>query len=119
DDRALRKAVHRVKKSEAFVTQQKFDKAAADLVQAIHIPKEIIEWVPTETFIAPPRRTWRRYVQNPALLATGIAILVIAIVAVFQLIDRLNRFPGQSTALRLLTTASSNKSMMLDPVKTD
>jgi hypothetical protein len=119
DDRALRSAVHHAKKSEAYLIQQNFDKAVAALVQAISIPKEISEWVPTETFIAPARRPWKRYVQNPAFLATGIAVLVIAIVAIFQLVDRLNRFPGQSTALRLLTTASSNKSMMLDPVKTD
>ena len=119
DDRALRSAIHHAKKSEAYLIQQDFDKAVAALVQATPIPKEIIEWVPTETFIAPARRPWKRYAQNPALLATGIAILVIAIVGIFQLVDRLNRFPGQSTAQRLLITASSNKSMMLDPVKTD
>ena len=119
DDRALRTAVHHAKKTEVFVVQQNFDKAVSVLVQAIPIPKEITEWIPTETFIAPTRRAWKKYAQNPAFLATGIAVLVIAIVGILQLIDRLNRFPGESTALRLLTTASSNKAMMLDPVKTD
>ncbi|PYK31625.1 MAG: hypothetical protein DME57_03045 [Verrucomicrobia bacterium] len=119
DDRALRTAVHHGRKTETLATQQEFDKAAAALVQAIEIPKEILEWVPTETFIMPKRQPWKRYVQNPAFLATGIAIFVIAIVGTIQLIDRLNRFPGQTTAQRLLITASSNKSMMLDPVKTD
>ena len=119
DDRALRTAIHHAKKTELFATQQNFDKAVSALVQAIPIPKEITEWVPTETYIAPTRRAWKKYAQNPAFLATGIAVLVIAIVGIFQLIDRLNRFPGESTALRLLTTASSNKAMMLDPVKTD
>src|SRR5438128_1312016 len=119
DDRALRTAVHHAHKTEAFAVQQSFDKAAAALIQAIPIPKEIVEWVPTETFIAPSRQAWKKYVQNPAFLATGIAILVIAIVGIFQLIDRLNRFPGEATARRLLTTASSTHAMMLDPVKTD
>jgi hypothetical protein len=119
DERALRTAVHHARKTEAFAVQQNFDKAAAALVHAIPIPKEITEWVPTEAFIMPARRPWKRYAQHPAFLATGIAVLVIAIVGIFQLVDRWNRFPGQSTALRLLTTASSNKSMMLDPVKTD
>jgi hypothetical protein len=119
DDRALRSAIHHAKKTEPFATQQNFDHAVAALVQAIPIPKEIIEWVPTETYIAPARRPWKRYAQHPAFLATGIAVLVIAIVGIFQLVERLNRFPGQSTAQRLLITASSNKSMMLDPVKTD
>ncbi|HJT44694.1 MAG TPA: hypothetical protein VJ721_00350, partial [Chthoniobacterales bacterium] len=58
DDRALRTAVHHARKTSQFAVQQNFDKAAADLVQAIPIPKEIIEWVPTESFIAPPRKTW-------------------------------------------------------------
>ena len=119
DDRALRTALHHARKAPAYAVQQDFDRAATALAQAIPIPQEIVDWVPTDAYIAPTRRPWKRYVQNPALLATGIAVLVIAIVGVFQLVDRLNRFPGQSTALRLLTTASSNKSMMLDPVKTD
>ncbi len=118
DDRALRTALHRARKTPAFATQQNFDKAVSALVQAIPIPKEIIEWVPTETFIAPARRNWKKYVQNPVFLATGIAALVIAVILVFQLIDRLNRFPGEPTARRLLTTAASTHSVILDPVKT-
>jgi hypothetical protein len=119
DDRGLRTAVHHARKTEAFAVQQSFDKAASALVQAIPIPKEITEWVPTESFIAPPRRTWKKYAQNPVFLATGIAAVVIAVIVIFQLIDRLNRFPGEPTARRLLTTASSTHSMILDPVKTN
>jgi hypothetical protein len=119
DDRALRTALHRARKTEAFAVQQNFDKAAAALVQAIPIPQEITDWIPPETFIAPTRRPCKKYAQNPAFLATAIAVLVIAIIAIFQLVDRLNRFPGEPTARRLLTTASSTHAMMLDPVKTD
>jgi hypothetical protein len=118
DDRALRMALHRARKTDAFAVQQNFDAAAAALVQSIPIPEEITDWIPPDTFIA-PRRRWQKYAQNPAFLATGIAILVIAIVGIFQLVERLNRFPGEATARRLLTTASSTHSMMLDPVKTD
>jgi hypothetical protein len=119
DDRALRTALHHARKTEAFAVQQDFDKAATALVHAIPIPPEITEWIPPDTFIAPTRRAWQKYVQNPAFVATGIAVLVIAIIAIFQLVDRLNRFPGETTARRLLTTASSTHAMMLDPVKTD
>ena len=119
DNRALRMALHRARKTEAFAVQQNFDKAAAALVQAIPIPQEITDWVPTEAFVAPMRRRWQKYAQNPAFLATGIAVLVIAIVGIFQLVERLNRFPGEPTARRLLTTAGSTHAMMLDPVKTD
>src|SRR5438309_7731807 len=92
DDRALRMALHRARKTEAFAVQQNFDKAAAALVQAIPIPQEITDWVPTEAFVAPMRRRWQKYAQNPAFLATGIAVLVITIVGIFQLVERLNRF---------------------------
>ena len=119
DDRALRTAIHHAKKVDAYVIQQNFDKAVAALVQVIPIPKEIVDWIPPDTFIAPTRRPWKKYAQNPAFLATGIAVLVIAIIAIFQLVDRLNRFPGEPTARRLLTTAGSTHAMMLDPVKTD
>ena len=119
DDRGLRTAVHHARKTEAFAVQQTFDKAVSALVQAIPIPKEITDWVPTESFIAPPRRTWKKYAQNPVFLATGIAAVVIAVILIFQLVDRLNRFPGEPTARRLLTTASSTHSMILDPVKTN
>src|SRR6266496_3642708 len=119
DDRALRMALHRARKTEAFAIQQDFDKAATALVQAIPIPQQITDWIPTDTFIAPTRRPWKKYAQNPAFLATGIAILVIAVVVIFQLVDRMNRFSGEPTARRLLTTASSTHAMMLDPVKTD
>lgn len=118
DDRALRTAWHRSHKTPAFAVQQDFDRAAAALVHAIPIPQEIVDWIPADTYIAPARRPWKKYAQHPVFLATGIAVVVIAIVGIFQLIDRLNRFPGQATALRLLTTASSNKSLMLDPLKT-
>ena len=100
DDRALRMALHRARKTDAFAIQQNFDKAASSLVQAIPIPQEITEWIPPDTFIAPARRAWKKYAQNPAFLATGIAVLVIAIVGIFHLVDRLNRFPGEPTARR-------------------
>jgi len=119
DDRALRTALHRARNTEQFAVQQNFDKAVATLVQTIPIPQDITDWIPPDTFIAPARRRWKKYAQNPVFLATGIAGIVIAVILIFQLIDRLNRFPGEPTALRLLTTASSNKSMILDPVKTD
>jgi hypothetical protein len=117
-DRAMRAALHRARKSEEFAAQRNFDRAIAALVGAIPIPADITEFIPSEALIA-PRPTWKKQVRNPAFLATGIAVAVIAAVAVFQLVERMNRFPGEVTARRLLTTASSTHSMMLDPVKTN
>ena len=57
--------------------------------------------------------------QNPAILAIGIAVAVIAGVFIFHFLEHRNDFPGAETARKLLTTASSSRSVLLDPVKTD
>ena len=119
DDRALRAALFRARKTEEFAAQQNFDRAVAALVHAVPIPQEITDWVPSETLISLPKSVWKKYAQHPAILATGIAVGVIAAVSIFHLIERMNAFPGETTARRLLTVATSQHSMMLDPVKTN
>jgi hypothetical protein len=118
-DRTMRAAVFRVKKTEEFSHQRAFDQALANLVQAIAIPNTVTEWLSKGTFVAAPRRTWRQVILNPVVLAIGIAVGVIAGIFVFKLLERLNEFPGEPTAKRLLTLASSTKPVLLDPVKTD
>ena len=118
-DRDMRAAVFRVKKTEIFGHQRAFDQAVASLVQAIPIPTQVDEWLAKGTFVAPRRRTWKQIAMNPVVLAIAIAVGVIAGITVFKLQERLNEFPGEPTAKRLLNVASSNKSVMLDPVKTD
>jgi hypothetical protein len=115
----MRAAVFKVKKTEAFAHQRAFDQAINSLVQAIPVPDQVHEWVAKGTFIAPKRRTWKQMVFNPVVLAIAIAVGVIAGISVFKLIERLNEFPGEPTAKRLLNVASSTKPVMLDPVKTD
>src|SRR5437868_4556696 len=115
----MRAAVFRVKKTDAFAHQRGFDQAVATLVQAIPIPTQVTEWLSKGTFVAAPRRTWRQMLFNPVVLAIGIAVGVIAGIFVFKLLERLNEFPGEPTAKRLLNVASSTKPVMLDPVKTD
>jgi hypothetical protein len=114
----MRAALHRARRSEELALQRSFDRAIGALVAAIPIPADITEFVPSETLVL-PRPTWKRQARNPAFLATAIAVAVIAAVSVFQVVERMNRFPGEVTARRLLTTAASTHSMMLDPVKTD
>ncbi len=118
-DRSMRVALHRAQKTEEFGTQQSFDRAVAELVRGIEIPQEITEWVPPDAFISRPQRSWKRLLANPAILATCLAIIVIAVIVTYHVVDRMNRFPGETTARRLLTVASSTHSMMLDPVKTN
>jgi hypothetical protein len=56
--------------------------------------------------------------QNPVMVAIGIAVCVIAGISIYKLIEHLNEFPGETKARHLLTVAASNKTVLLDPVKT-
>lgn len=119
NDRAMRSAVFRARKSEEFSHQLAFDRAIADLIQAVPIPTEVEEWFSKETVLAAPRRTWKTIAQNPAIVAVGIAVLVMLAIVGFHLERKMRDFPGADTARKLLMVASSTRSIMLDPVKTD
>jgi hypothetical protein len=117
-DRPMRAVMSRAGKSSEFVNQQNFDRAVAALVRAIPIPPETAEWFSTD-LISPSKWTWKKTVRNPAVLAIGLALIVIAGVLVFQFVARLNDFPGSATARKLLAIASSTRSVLLDPVNAD
>ena len=119
NDRSMRAAVFRVRKADDFANQQAFDRAMAALVQATPIPAEVEEWFSKETMVAPPRWTWRKTARNPAILAIGIAVAVMAGIFIFHIMEHRHDFPGAETARKLLITASSSRSVLLDPVKTD
>ena len=118
-DRSMRAAVSRENGSEEFVNQQNFDRAVAELVRLLPIPPESAEWFLEKDAVRRPKWTWKRIVLNPAVLAISIALLVIAGVFTFQVLSRLNDFPGSATARKLLTVAGSTRSVMLDPVSSE
>jgi hypothetical protein len=53
------------------------------------------------------------------VIAIAVAMVVIASVFGLQVIGRLREFPGAGTAKKLLTVASSTKSVLLDPMSVD
>jgi len=118
-DRSMRTAISREDGSDEFVNQQNFDRAVAELVRLVPIPTESAEWFSDKDVIRAPKRTWRKIVLNPAVLAISIAVVVIAGVFAFHLVGQLNDFPGSSTARKLLTVAGSTRSVMLDPVNAE
>src|SRR5213083_919291 len=118
-DRSMRSAVSRADGSDEFVNQQNFDRAVAALVRLVPIPPESAEWFSEKDLVAGSKWTWKKMVRNPAVLAISIAVVVIAGVFVFQLLGRLNDFPGSATARKLLTVAASTRPVMLDPVSTE
>jgi len=118
-DRSMRAAVSREDGSDGFVNQQNFDRAVAELIRLVPIPAETAEWFLDKEAVRGPKWTWRRIVLNPAVLAISIALLVIAGVFTFQVLGRLNDFPGSATARKLLIVAGSTRSVTLDPVSAE
>jgi hypothetical protein len=118
-DRSMRSAVLGASDSNEFANQQSFDRAVAALVRIVPIPPATAEWFSSKDLFAPSKWTWKKTLRNPAVLAIGSALIVIAGVLVFQFIARLNDFPGSATARKLLTIAGSTRSVLLDPVNAD
>src|ERR1041384_3057865 len=118
-DRSMRAAVARADDSDEFLNQQNFDRAVAEIVRLIPIPPETAEWFSEKDLAVGSKWTWRKMARNPAVLAISIAVVVIAGVSVFQVLSRVNDFPGSATARKLLTVAASTRPVMLDPVSTE
>jgi hypothetical protein len=118
-DRSMRSAIYHAAASAEFVNQQNFDRALAELVRLIPIPPETAERFSERDLAVGSKWTWKKMVRNPAVLAISIAVVVIAGVSVFDVLGRLNDFPGSATARKLLTVAASTRPVVLDPVNTE
>src|SRR5947199_10709098 len=119
-DRRMRIAVlrarHSKKLSTEFANQQAFDKAVAELVKATPFSEDVSEWFRNEKLIPTNKRSWRKFVFNPAVLSVVLAMLVIAGVVAYNVTEQLHDFPGSDTALKLLGVASTTRAGQLDPV---
>src|SRR5438105_1018586 len=118
-ERSMRAAISRVDGTADFISQQNFDSAVARLVRLIPIPAESAEWFSEKDLVPASRWTWKKMLRNPAVLATSIAVAVIAGVFVFNFVSHLNDFPGSATARKLLGVAASTRPVMLDPVNAE
>src|SRR6266853_4389702 len=118
-ERSMRAAISRVDGSADFISQQNFDRAVAHVVRLIPIPAESAEWFSEKDLVPASRWTWKKMMRNPAVLAISIAVAVIAGVFVFNFLSHLNDFPASVTARKLLGTAASTRSVMLDPVSAE
>ena len=121
-DRAMRVAIQRArhgKKAAVFAQQQAFDAAVAKLVHEISVDAQVAEWFANENLIPVVRRRWKKILLNPVVIAIALALAVIGGVFAYRVHEHLRDFPGADKARRLLTVASSTRSVLLDPLKTD
>jgi hypothetical protein len=121
-DRAMRIAIQRVrlgKKAAPFAQQQAFDGAVAKLVRAIPVDAHVAEWFANESLIPLVKRPWKKILLNPAVLAIALAVAVIGGVFAYRVHEHLRDFPGADRARRLLSVATSTRSVLLDPLQTD
>src|SRR5947208_13610911 len=101
-ERRMRTAVSRAKRIEGFAAQQSFDRAVAKLVQATPVTPEIQEWFANEKMAEGAKRNWRKTAFHPAILAIGIALVVISVVGGLLKKKKINAFPGTETAKKML-----------------
>ena len=122
-DRAMRSALETARTipeaAAALNAQHHFDVALAKLVHKIAIPKEAEEWFVNAALIKGVKRSWMKTARHPAVLASALAVLVLAGTGVFFFLERLHEFPGSATAKRMLTAASTARSSEFERVNTD
>jgi len=122
-DRAMRSALESARTipeaAASLTAQQQFDQAVASLTQSIPIPQEAAEWFVNSTLIRGTKRNWKRTARHPAILATALAVLVLAGIAIFYFVEQLHEFPGSETAQRLLVYANTARRYQFDPLNTD
>ena len=123
NDRAMRSALEcarTIPEAAASLTaQQQFDQALAKLAGAITIPKEVEQWFVNAALIKGAKRSWKKTAGHPAILATALAILVMAGIAIFFFVERLHEFPGSETAKKMLVVASNARRAQFDALNTD
>ena len=122
-DRAMRSALESARTIPAaaasLTAQQQFDQALAKLAGTIPIPKAAEEWFVNAALIKGAKRSWKKTASHPAILATGLAMLVLAGIAIFFFVERLHEFPGSATAKKMLVAANSATRSQFEPLKTD
>ncbi len=122
-DRAMRSALETARTipeaAANLSAQHQFDVALADLVRRVEIPKEAEEWFVNAALIKGVKRSWKKTARHPAILATALAFLVLAGIAIFFFVERLHEFPGSETAKKMLVVASNARRSQFDRVNTD
>ena len=122
-DRAMRSALETARTipeaAANLSAQHQFDVALADLVRRVEIPKEAEEWFVNAALIKGAKRSWKKTARHPAILATALAFLVLAGIAIFFFVERLHEFPGSETAKKMLVVASNARRSQFDRLNTD
>ena len=122
-DRAMRSALETARTipetAAALTAQHHFDVALANLVHRIAIPKEAEEYFVNAALIKGAKRSWKTTASHPAILATALAVLVLAGVAAFLFYERLQEFPGSDTAKKMLAVAIAARPSEFERLNTD
>ena len=118
-DRRMRTAVSRAKRTADFAAQQSFDRAIVSLVQSMPVSHESEEWFANEKIAQGSKRSWKKTAFHPAILAIGIALAVIAVVAWMKFDEQMHAFPGTATAKKLLNVAAMTRPSDLEPIQAE
>ena len=118
----MRVAIERARKGKeagAFQQQQAFDTSLTKLARAIPADAQVEKSFASGNLMVPGRRSWKRIVRNPAVIAILLALMVIGGVFGYRVREHLHDFPGAEESRHLLSVAASTRSLLLDPMQTD
>jgi hypothetical protein len=122
-DRAMRSALETARTipeaAAALTAQHRFDVALANLTRNISIPHEAEEWFVNGALIKGAKRSWKKTARHPAILATALAVLVLAGIGIFFFLEQLKDFPGSATAKRMLGVAATSRHVQFESLNTD
>jgi hypothetical protein len=122
-DRAMRSALETARTipeaAANLSAQHQFDLALAGMVRRIPIPKEAEEWFVNAALLKGAKRSWKKTARHPAILATGLAVIVLAGTAIFFFVEQWREFPGSETAKKMLVVASNSRRAQFDRLNTD
>lgn len=122
-DRAMRSALETARTipeaAAALTAQHHFDVALANLVRRIPIPPEAEEYFVNAALVKGTKRSWKTTARHPAILATVLAVVVLAGFGAFLFYERLHEFPGSETAKKLLVVANTARRSEFEPLNTD
>src|SRR5438045_9574208 len=65
------------------------------------------------------KRNWKKTAFHPAILAIGIALAVIAVVAWITFDEQMHAFPGTATAKKMLSVAAMTRLSEFEPMETE
>ena len=110
--KAVRAASKSPKGEAEVASQTALDRRLHEEIEAVELPDDLA----LPEMAALTKRGFRSLIRQPAVLAIGLAILVVVGVVVFTTVRKLDDFPGKDTVAELIEGTDEMNGMELEPI---